>query len=351
MNHSKTTILLLLVILWAPVFAARKAKVVTESGKKWDVLFLRMSNDTIYLKARKPSGGLFSISGHKSKFQKVEFADGSLLDFSQSDFPPADDPNKLKEQAASAAQRDTVFLTAPSGQQIPEDSAVPTDQLAGEAWSPGTSSFAPSLYQPAPDTAAAAHTAPDTAGKNRENERREATVSPDSGAAVSIETKPPSAMVRIDGNQIEGTTPLVAKHLAAGHHTIVVYNDSLQASKTVSLDKGETKRLHLTLERPASGKAPGVKKQGRGVALSLSALSVVSFAGSAGTYYLYKKNQRKQLPTYEYLNNSSVKGPRVEELIAQNETQHKDTQLKLNISQILFAAGTLLLGAGIVIYF
>ena len=99
MNHSRMTFILAVFLFSLPVFAGKKAKVVTESGKKWDVLFLKMSNDTIYLKARKSTGGFFSISGHKSKFQKVEFADGSLLDLSLSNFPPAEDSNKERQEA------------------------------------------------------------------------------------------------------------------------------------------------------------------------------------------------------------------------------------------------------------
>jgi hypothetical protein len=351
MNHLKIAFLLLMVLFSLPVFASKKAKVVTESGKKWDVLFLKMSNDTIYLRARKPNGGLFSISGHKSKFQKIEFADGSLLDFSLSDFPPAEGSGKTGDPAGASAQHDTVFLATPSLQQDPKDSASRADQSTGEAWASSTSSFAPSLYQAAQDTATAALTASDTAVQSRGNEKRETKAPLDSGAAVSVETKPPNAVVRIDGNQIEGTTPLVARHLTTGQHTIVAYNDSLQASRIVSLGKGELKRLHLTLEKSKAEQSAGVKKKSRGLALSLSALSVVSFAGSAGTYYLYRKDHRKQMKTYEYLNNSSVKGPGVVDLIAQNESQHEETQLKLTISEILFGTGALLLGAGIIFYF
>ena len=173
----------------------------------------------------------------------------------------------------------------------------------------------------------------------------------DSEAVVSVETKPSKALVRIDGNQIEGTTPLIAKHLTIGRHTVVAYNDTLQTSKIVTLGKGELKRLSMTLEKSKTEKSVDSKKKGRGLAFSLGALSILSFAGSAGTYYLYGKDHGQQLQTFDYLNNSSVKGPGVEDFIAKNKAQHDDAQMKLNISQILLGTGALFLVAGIILYF
>jgi hypothetical protein len=96
-NYVKIAVLFLVLTLALPTFANRRAKVLTESGKKWDVLFLKMSDDTIFLKAFKPNGDMFNISGHKSKFKKVEFTDGTSLDFSLSDFPAAEKTPRSNE--------------------------------------------------------------------------------------------------------------------------------------------------------------------------------------------------------------------------------------------------------------
>ena len=168
MKYSKITFLLVLVLFSFPAFAGKKAKVITESGKKWDVLFIKMSKDTIFLKARKPNGAIFSISGHKSKFRKVEFADGSLLDFSLSDFPPGEGQDKAGENVSAAAQGDTVFLAPPP--QNRKDSGSPTNQSTTETPSPGATPFSPWASQSALDTGTAALAAADTAGQHRINE-------------------------------------------------------------------------------------------------------------------------------------------------------------------------------------
>jgi hypothetical protein len=87
----------LLLILFAVMgaYGEKKARVITESGKKWNVIFIKMSNDTIYLKVPKPNGAFFSISGHKSKFKKLEFSDGSTLDFALSNFPFVENPENV----------------------------------------------------------------------------------------------------------------------------------------------------------------------------------------------------------------------------------------------------------------
>ena len=217
-------------------------------------------------------------------------------------------------------------------------------------WIPSTTSFAPPLYQPAP-SAAAAPFASDSVVPNGVKEQNEAQMHLDSEAIISIETKPSNARVRIDGKLMEEKTPCVASQLSSGKHTVTASIDSLQASKTVLLKKGELKRLNLTLEKPKTTRTARVKKKGRGIALSISALSVAFFAGSGVSYYLYRKDHRNQLKTFNYLNNSTVKGPDVEDKIAQNRDQHADTQMKLNISQVLFGTGALLLGTGIILSF
>ena len=359
MSHLKMIFFVMAILCAIPAFAGKKAKVITESGKKWDVLFLKMSNDTIFLKARKPNGVLFSISGHKSKFQKVEFDEGGALDFSLHDFTPAESPNKPKDENAST-QRDTVSLPTPSEQKSQKDTVSLSDQTPTETWTPSTSSFAPPLYQTAkPDTAAAKPVVKpvvkpviaDTVEKTRPIEKIAVKAPLDSGATLTIESKPTKALVRIDGIEVEGTTPLIAKHLTVGEHTVVAYNNSLQVSKVVYLGKGEKKRLRLTLEKIKTQQSAGIKTKSHGLGISISLLSIASLAGSAGTYYLYRRDHDKQLKSFEYLNNSTVRGPEVDRVLRENQTQHESSQTKLNFSQVLFGTGVVLLGAGIILYF
>jgi hypothetical protein len=352
MKYKKTAYILLLVTLAFPVFANRKARVITESGKKWDVVFLRMSNDTIYLKARKPSGALFSISGHKSKFRKVEFTDGSLLDFSLSDFPSADNKNKSKESASNAPSRDTVFLTPPNVQQYQKDSIFLANKAIGEQLSLGANAVSTqSTTQSKTDSTNDLQWVSDSNESKKSYEMTPEDFANDSEGMIFIETKPSNAAVKIDNKTVEGTTPLTAKHLATGEHIISASKEFLQASKTVTLTGGEMKREFLILEKPKSTQAAAGKRKGRGFAISLGVLSLASFAGSAGTYYLYNRDHPSEVKTFESLNNSLVKGSNAESLIAQNQSQHNKAQMELNISQILLGAGAVFLATGIVIYF
>ncbi len=340
MNFGKAAMTVLVIALFFPVSANKKARVITESGKKWDVLFLKMSSDTIYIKAHKSNGAVFSISGHKSKFRKVEFSDGSLLDFSLSDFPPLESKAKTGESAAAGTSRDTVFLYEPASGPPRQDTVFPAGRN-GDASSPMSSS---SLK---PDSAASAFFASDTSALGTSAERS----GPDTEATISIETKPSGAIVKIDGNPLPGTTPLTAKRLSVGEHNIAAFKDSLQASRTISLTNSKKDRVVLILEKIARPAVSIGKKKGRGIAIALGLMSAASFAGSAGTYYLYNKYLPKEEATFNDLNNSVVKGSNAEALIEKNKAQHEDAQMRLNVSQILLGAGALFLATGIVVYF
>jgi hypothetical protein len=128
MNYRKIAVVFFLIALAFPTFANRKAKVITESGKKRDVLFLKMASDTLYLKAFKPNGDMFSISGHKSKFREVKFSDGSLLDFSLSEFPPVENPR----QSSEGSWKDTFPLTNQFDEEkSPEAATLPPQAPLG----------------------------------------------------------------------------------------------------------------------------------------------------------------------------------------------------------------------------
>jgi hypothetical protein len=120
-------------------FAEKKAKVITESGKKWNVLFLRMSNDTVYLKVRKPNGNLFSVSGHKSKFRRIEFLDGSTLDLDLSNFPAPETQLKSHDIGEYSRAADSTQSNPASAQPVTAESGAgnnPTDSAAAPAHYP-----------------------------------------------------------------------------------------------------------------------------------------------------------------------------------------------------------------------
>jgi hypothetical protein len=172
-------VVFILIALAVPSLAGRKAKVTTGSGKKWDVLFLKMSKDTVFLKAFKPNGDMFNISGHKSKFKKLEFGDGTSLDFSLSNFPPAED---LSSRGGAPASKDTLSLKPPSSRHSVSDTFQFSNQYGAED-SPGAAALP--LKQPAvKETAGAVHTTPaaDTAAK------RELDKAPVAGIALPAVT-------------------------------------------------------------------------------------------------------------------------------------------------------------------
>jgi hypothetical protein len=293
MKYGKAALLVIVLALFSPVSANKKARVITESGKKWDVLFLKMSKDTIYLKARKPSGAVFSISGHKSKFRKVEFSDGSQLDFSLSDFPLPD--NKKKNTETVGGVGDTVFLYEPSSQLAKNDTVFPAGRH-NDSTSLGTTPTVLQSSSPKPDSVKSQSFAVDTSGGQSPNKQPLL----DSESMISLETKPANVAVKKDEKAFAGI---------------------------------------------------GEKKKSRGFAIALGLLSAASFAGSAGSYFLYNRHLPSEQQTFDDLNNSVVKGSNAETLIEKNKTQHENAQLKLTASNILLGAGVLFLATGIIFYF
>jgi hypothetical protein len=93
------------IIAWPliSIHGAEKATVITETGKKHSVFFLRMHGDTIYLKVPKEDRTFFSISGHKSRFKSVRFSDGTMLDLTLSNYPS----DNQSGEPSGAADADT----------------------------------------------------------------------------------------------------------------------------------------------------------------------------------------------------------------------------------------------------
>jgi hypothetical protein len=278
-----------LLVFTAMVCAEKKARVFTETGKKWDVVFLRMSNDTIYLKARKPNGAFFHISGHKSKFKKVEFADGSVLDFGLSNFPPVESPGKTRDIGDWSGDS----LSRSPGYSVP----ALTNTSPAPAGSPATDSSraaasSPPTNEPKPDTLASAGKTSDTlvAPISMENTGQTPGPKADSSteAILFVETKPSKASIEIDGGPVDGVSPLTIRKLTIGKHRVRVFLDSLEASMTVSLVPWKIKQVKLYLTKKKTA-APMIVVTGRkkhhAVAFSLCVLSVAALAGSGISYY------------------------------------------------------------------
>ena len=340
----------LVLFLAGAVFGDKKARVITESGKKWDVVFLRMSNDTIYLKARKPSGAFFSISGYKSKFKRVEFSDGSLLDFTVSNFPSAETQNKPRDIGDWSSSMDSSSRKPGSSGSSWEDIPIP-EKNDSSASGPNAVYLA---FESKHDSAAA--TSPSQSNLNvqkmQENgleKTRDARENGDTAkeTGLSIETKPSRALIEIDGKPIEGATPLVVRHLAAGKHTLRVHSGPLGNSMNVTLVPGKIGEVKLQLDKEQSG---SVKKK-HTVAFSLCMLSVAALAGSGASYYLFTDDRKKSEEAYESLQNASVLGTPSSNLLDVNKSKNGGAADKLKISQLLLGVAAAFLGVGIVLYF
>ncbi len=350
MNPGKSFFFILVLFISLSVYAdAKKAKVITESGKKWDVLFLKMSHDTIYLKARKPNGAVFKISGHKSKFRKVDFADGSSLDFSLSDYPKIGNAQKIKSPDDQPMIHDTVSVAPSSHQMLVEGKESITDSSNKE----GESASVFSLESPSLQTMVDSLSKVDTASDTMKNAQRQPSAIVDTQAMVSIETNPSSASIEIDGQTVTGTTPFTAKHLSPGPHSIFVWKDSLIASKALTLEKGEMKSVQLNLEKPIMNRNVSVeKKKGRGNPLPLCVLSAISFAGSGVMYYFYKKDFKEASDASNFLNGSSVKGPAADRMLAKYRDKQGNAQTEFNLSAVFLGIGAAgILWAGFIFYF
>ena len=347
-----------LLVFTAMVCAEKKARVTTESGKKWDVVFLRMSNDTIYLKARKPNGAVFHISGHKSKFKKVEFTDGSLLDFGLSNFPPVESPSKTRDIGEWSG--DSLFRSP--GYSVP----VLINTSPAPAGSPATDSSkaaaqSPPAHEPKPDTLTSAGKISDTliAPIFVENTVQTAGPKADSSteAILFVETTPSKASIEIDARPVEGVSPLTIRHLKIGKHQLRVSLDSLEASMTVSLVPWKIKQVKLQLTKKMTAAkrtvAPVVteRKKHHAVAFSLCALSVAALAGSGISYYFYLDDHNKAQDSKTELQQATVNGGPARALLETNKREHDKAQQRKMISQFLLGVGAACLGIGIVLYF
>ena len=94
-----------------------------------------------------------------------------------------------------------------------------------------------------------------------------------------------------------------------------------------------------------------LNKKSRGFSLSLGLLSLGSFAGAGGMYYLYRKDHWKEEESLARLNSLKIKGSSATDIISQNKTQHQEAQTKLIVSEILTVVGAASLATNVVFYF
>jgi hypothetical protein len=329
----------------------KKARVITETGKKWNVFFLKMSHDTVYLKVYKPNGTPFHISGHKSKFRKVEFADGSLLDLSLSDFILSEKSQKNSSDISSPPpSRDTVVLNGQSASPAKSDTTRSDNQFT----TPDIGAMTGSWDLPADkknDTMGSSMARLDSLAAERLREKKMERPLIDSGGLLTITTEPSKAAIEIDGRTIEGITPLIVNNVGKGEHRISARKDSLYASTNISLENGEVKQVALSLEKLQGNKPVAVIKKKRGWGIVLCVLSATAIAGGGALYYLYGKDHDKEMQYYQALDQASVKGDAAGDLIAKNKEKHESAQLKLLGSEILFGMGAACLTAGLIIVF
>ena len=295
-----------------PAFASTKAKVITASGKKWDVLFLKMSNDTVFLKVFKPKGKAFNISGHKSKFKKVEFSDGSALDLSLSNFTPSEEGSQPKKGSAKGGAQDTASSAQTSSKKYWDDSFKLSDSKEEESpYEIGPSYQPPTRIKPAVGENQAA--AADSSAREQKKEASPEKSAVALAAKVPVEPQPSSA--------------------------------------AATLEKPQPSSAAATPKK-SKGAAVVVGKKGGGrVGISLFGLSVTSFALSGIVYYFYHKDHGQEEETFASLNNRVIKGPNTLELISSNQDQHEGLQKKLTISQILLGLGAAFLVADVIFYF
>ena len=324
MHYGRIAIVFLIIALAMPIFANTKAKVTTKSGKKWNVLFLKMSNDTIYLKAFKPKGKMFDISGHKSKFKKLEFSDGSALDLSLSDFTAPEEGSQPKKGSVKGGARDTVSSTQASSRKYWDDSfKLPDSKEENSPYEIGPSYQPPTRIKPAMSDNQAA--AADSSAKGQKKETSPEKPAIDLAAKAPVEPPPSIAAATPEKPQL--------------------------SSAAASPKKPQPSSVAATPKKPKGAAVAVGKKRGSRVGISLFGLSVTSFALSGIVYYFYHKDHGQEEETFASLNNRVIKGPNTRELISSNQDQHEGLQKKLTISQTLLGLGAAFLVADVIFYF
>jgi hypothetical protein len=347
MEIKKSLFLLIIFIAVGAGICEQKAKVMTVTGKKWDVVFIRMHNDTVYLQVPKANGKPMGVSGHKTKFKRIEFVDGTILDLSLSNYP-VEHEIKLGGDIGDWPGPNLGSL---------ELQSAPSNSSSEPAGSKKSTFVEDSLALNALASHAQKETRPDSSmGKKASADNSVPANSPEksnpTGGTIIISSKPSLASIILDGNPLESTTPCTVKNLTSGKHGVRVSKDSLNAFTIVTVKEHKTVNvsLHLTKEAAVKTSSPA-KKKNRTLAWSLCLSSVVLLAGGASSYFIALDDQKKALEARDFLEKSQVLGKSVDENLKLNEQKSDDARHKFIISDILLGVGALDLGLGVVFFF
>jgi len=109
----------------AIVYGEEMASFVLHDGETKDALFVKMKNDTIYVKLPKGDGKTEPRAFHKSFFQSVWYYDGRQLDLSKSNVPP--DLNH--RTAAPNSNEMEAFTSAPTSEFKVEQEYIAVNPL------------------------------------------------------------------------------------------------------------------------------------------------------------------------------------------------------------------------------
>jgi PEGA domain len=326
-------------------FCGQKAKVLTATGKKWDVVFIRMHNDTIYLQVPKVNGKPMSVNGHKTKFKKIEFSDGTTLDLSLSNYPPEHEVKSNGDigdwPGPSLSYTEPQTAPPPSESTASKKSTFVEDSVALNALA------AYAEKESRPDSSAGKKTSADSIGQTNIQGKSDIA-----GGTIVLSTKPSLASITLDGNSMEETTPFTLKHVAPGRHSLRVAKDSLSAFTVITVKEHKTANISLRLKKEGVEKTPvPVKRKNHTLAWSLCLSSAVLLAGSAASYYVALDDQKKALDAKDFLDKSLVPGKSYEQNLEINRQKSDDARSKIRISDILLGIGALDLGLGVVFFF
>lgn len=330
--------ILLLSSLFA-IHAAQRAKVITDTGKKHSVIFLRMHSDTIYLKVPRGDGTSFSISGYKSRFKSVEFVNGKHLDFSLHNYPPeypTEDPSSSSQDSSS-----WMLLVRTHADSVRIDSSFRADSSA--------LAYLAEKMQSEPERKKESPHKEESSVGQAEDKKNAASES----ASLRIKTAPSHARIYLNDSLIEQKSPVLIGELRPGVCLVRATSGRLEASSVLTLKPGQPEELMLKLIDPTRTENAGknLAKNHGGGGVGLTILSVALLAGGGTFYYLSTQDSKNAEKAKQYLEASTVPGPVYDQKVQQNESLTNNACRKLEIAAGLAGTGGVMLVLGIILSF
>jgi len=330
---------LLLSSLFA-IHAAQRAKVITDTGKKHSVIFLRMHNDTIYLKVPRGDGTSFSISGYKSRFKSVEFANGKHLDFSLHTYPPE---YPSEEPSASSSQDTSSWmpLVRTHADSVRIDSSFRADSSA--------LAYLAEKMQSEPERKKEVAAIKESSAGQPEDKKNAVNES----ASLRIKTAPSHARIYLNDSLIEQKSPVLIGELRPGVCLVRATSGRLEASSVITLKPGQPEELMLKLIDPTrtDNEGKNLTKNHGGGGVGLTILSVALLAGGGTFYYLSTQDRKDAEKAKQYLEASTVPGPVYDQKVQQNKSLTNNAFRKLEIAAGLAGTGGVMLVLGIILSF